>query len=305
MLSIRFALTCAFAAVACGGAPNLLAVDAPTCDPGSAFDGAACQSFANRTVERMPTPWIEGGRALTLEMLVYRPSGPGPFPAVIIHHGSTGNGTNPALFKLTYSSENIAKAFVDQGWMVLFPQRRGRGASDGVYDEGFEPDRSRYSCQTALSLGGLEHALEDVEVIARHVRGRPDVDTTRVIVGGVSRGGILSVAHAARRPTSYRGVVNFVGGWMGEGCVNAVAINRTTFAAATASPRSLWLYGENDPFYSAGHSRANFDAFVAAGGNGTFRMFRRADPTASGHNISNEPALWIADVQAFIAQVGR
>ena len=305
MNSMRFALIGAYAIAACGGAHNPLEVDAQACDPGFAFDGVLCQSFANRSVERIPTPWTEQGRALALEMVVYRPPTPGPYPTVIVHHGSTGTGSNPALFSLTYSSETIAKAFVDQGWMVLFPQRRGRGASDGVYNEGFEPDRSRYSCQTALSLGGLEHALEDAEVIARHVRGRPEVDTSRIMIGGVSRGGILALAHAARRPASYRGVVNFVGGWMSEGCVNSVAINRTTFAAAARSPVSLWIYGDNDPFYSAGHSRANFDAFVAAGGAGTFHLFRRRDPAASGHGIASEPALWLADVQAFISQAGR
>src|SRR5262249_12939599 len=119
----------------------------PTCPPASAYDGARCAVYARRTVERIPTPWVEAGRALTLEMAVYQPLGTGPYPTLIFHHGSTGNGDNPALFTITYTSETLAKTFVDQGWQVLFPQRRGRGASDGVYDEGFEPDRSRYSCR--------------------------------------------------------------------------------------------------------------------------------------------------------------
>ncbi len=42
--------------------------------------------------------------------------------------------------------------------MVAFPQRRGRGQSDGLYDEGFKPDRSSYSCQEDLTLGGAERA---------------------------------------------------------------------------------------------------------------------------------------------------
>jgi hypothetical protein len=33
------------------------------------------------------------------------------------------------------------------------------------------------------------------------------------------------------------------------------------------------VYGENDPFYSLAHSRANFDAFQAAGGTGSFAPF--------------------------------
>ncbi len=281
----------------CGG--NAGAV---TCGPGTTPDGSHCRVFATRSVERIPTPWVEEGRPVTLVMVVYKPLSPGPYPTLIFHHGSTGNGDNPVLFGQVYSSETVAQTFADMGWMVLFPQRRGRGGSDGLYDEGFEPDRSRYSCRQELALPGLAHALEDAEVIYQHVRARADVDDSLLLVGGVSRGGILAMAHAAQQPEAYRGVVNFVGGWLGEGCVDAVAVNRTTFAAAAAGGRpSLWLYGENDPFYSAAHSRANFDAFVAAGGTGLFNLYRRRDPASSGHLIINEPDLWQADVIAFVA----
>lgn len=287
---------------ACSGSQEPAGPVAPACDPGFAAVNARCVQYATRAVERLPTPWTEAGRPLTLELVVYRPLGAGPYPALIFHHGSTGNGDNPALFRNTYTSETVAKSFVDQGWMVLFPQRRGRGASDGVYDEGFEPDRSRYSCRATLALPGLERAQEDAEVVAQHVRARADVDTTRLMVGGVSRGGILAMAHAARHRAHYRGVVNFVGGWLGEGCADAVVVNRGTFVtAATPSPPSLWIYGENDPFYSVAHSRANYDAFAAAGGVGTFRVYRRANASASGHFVANEPSLWMGDLLAFLA----
>jgi dienelactone hydrolase len=289
---------------ACGGGSGGAATPAPGCPPGSAFDGTQCRVFAVRTTERMATPWSENGRPLTLEMVVYRPLGAGPYPTLVFHHGSTGNGDDPTQFRVTATSETVARVFAEQGWMVLFPQRRGRGASDGLYDEGFEPDRSRYACTQALALTGLAHALEDAEAIYQHVRNRADVEASRVVVGGFSRGGILAMAHAAQRPTAYRGSLNFVGGWLGEVCPDAVAVNRTTFVSAATGPRrSLWLYGENDPFYSAAHSRANFDAFVGAGGAGIYRLYRRSSSTASGHLIINEPALWQAEVTAFIAAV--
>lgn len=307
--SVRSAVAClAVAGIlcsACAGGGTMPEVAPPTCDAGSAFDGTQCRVFALRSVERVPTPWLDAGRALTLEMVVYRPLGAQPFPTVIFHHGSTGNGDNPALFRQTFSNESLAKALVDQGWMVLFPQRRGRGASDGLYDEGFESDRSRYSCRQTLALAGLSRAMEDAEVIYEHVRGRADVDAVRLLVGGQSRGGMLAVAHAARRPAAYQGTLNFVGGWLGEGCVDAVAVNRSTFAAATAGPPALWMYGENDPFYSAAHSRANFDAFRSAGGVGSFRLYQRNNPSLSGHLIINEPALWLSDVRAFVVEATR
>ena len=167
----------AAACIGCGGAPPVVAPS--PCDPGSAYEGSECRVFATHSVERVPTPWTENGRPLTLELVVYRPLGVGPFPTLVFHHGSTGNGDDPALFRQTFTSETVAQAFADQGWMVLFPQRRGRGASDGVYDEGFEADRSRYSCRPALALAGLARALDDAEVVHQHVISRPDVDGAR------------------------------------------------------------------------------------------------------------------------------
>jgi len=56
---------------------------------------------------------------------------------LLFHHGSTGKGDDPSRFISTVTSPALAKFFNDRGWMVMFPQRRGRGKSDGLYDEGF------------------------------------------------------------------------------------------------------------------------------------------------------------------------
>lgn len=305
LVSRLFATAIAPLLIACGGGTSTVAPAQP-CAPGAVLEASQCRVFAMRSVERMPTPWVEGGRALTLELVAFRPSGAGPFPTIIFHHGSTGSGDNPALFTQTYTSETLARVFADEGWMVLFPQRRGREASDGLYDEGFEADRSRYSCRQGPALAGLTRALEDAQVILQRVRSRTDVDASRLLVGGQSRGGILAMAHAAQHPATYRGVLNFVGGWLGEACVDSVPVNRTTFVAAAAGPRvSRWLYGENDTFYSAAHSRANFDAFVAAGGSGRYLLYRRGDPALNGHFLINEPALWEGEVRGFTLEALR
>lgn len=90
---------------------------------------------------------------------------------------------------------------------------------------------------------------------------------------------------------------------MGEGCADAVAVNRTGFLFGVAFERpTRWLYGENDSFYGVAHSRANFDAFVAAGGQGSFSVYTRA-PGLNGHLIVNDPGLWAADLDAYVRAV--
>jgi len=275
------------------------------CEREAAWDGTQCRAFAQRSVERITTPWTDNGRALTLEVVVYRPlATPALPPAVVVHHGSTGDGSNPALFAVTFESPALAREWVEMGYLVLFPQRRGRGGSDGLYDEGLTAGRSGYSCQRAPALAGLDRALDDAEVVTQHVAQRSDVDRTRLVVAGISRGGVLAAVHAARRPQAYRAVVNFVGGWLGEGCVDAVTVNRSAFAAAgAASVPSLWLYGENDPFYSLDHSRGNFAAYTAAGGSGSFHAYRRSDAAASGHLVHQEPALWRGELRVFVERI--
>ncbi len=60
-------------------------------------------SFAQGAVDavsyRSMIPVIIDGNSLKLEMAIHKPSGVGPFPAIVFNHGSTGHGTNAAFFK--------------------------------------------------------------------------------------------------------------------------------------------------------------------------------------------------------------
>ncbi|MDX1481485.1 MAG: CocE/NonD family hydrolase [Woeseiaceae bacterium] len=292
---------------ACGGGGNATQRPEPpatgNCASTEIFENGACRTFAVRLDERADTPFIEDGQPVTLEAVLFRPIADERYPTVLFNHGSTGNGSDPSLFGMTFTSKSVAHYFVERGWMVAFVQRRGRGRSDGLYDEGFTPDRSGYSCDRELALAGADRALDDIDAATDWLRMRADVDTTRMLVGGVSRGGILSVAYAARRPEVYRAAINFVGGWISEGCGDHLAINRTLFVdgAAFGGP-SIWLYAENDSFYSLAYSRSLYDAFTAAGGMGDFLEFARA-PGLNGHFLVNDEALWSDAMDAFLDEL--
>jgi len=252
-------------------------------------------SRSNLTSEIIPTRLEEGGRPVALELVARRPSGPGPFPTLVFNHGSTGSGTNPAVFRRTMACAPLADFFAERGWQVIFPQRRGRGKSGGLYDEGFKLDRSGYSWDPQLSLPGVDRAIEDLDAVMEHICARPDVKQEHLVIGGTSRGGILAIAYAGERPSIFKAAINFNGGWLGRACPTHLEVNRKTFLRGSAFPReTLWLHGSHDQYYRIAHCRENFDAFRAAGGRGAFHALR------GGHALIYRPQLWAATMTDYL-----
>jgi dienelactone hydrolase len=142
-----------------------------------------------------------------LELVVAKPQHQGPYPTIVFNHGSTGRGHNKTFYSRTWCPPVAANYFVERGWMILFPQRRGRGKSGGSYGEGLAPDGSGYSCNVEIALAGFERAVENLDSVVRHLRERPDVDQSQLAIGGASRGGILSIAYAGMRRAIFRGAM--------------------------------------------------------------------------------------------------
>jgi dienelactone hydrolase len=262
--------------------------------PGALVDWSGGRS------EFLQTDLIEDGKPIRLEAVIFKPPGAGPFPLAVINHGSTGAGTNSALFRETWFAVGLAEFLNERGWMVAFPQRRGRGKSDGLYDEGFSAERAKgYTCGADRSLAGAERALIDVEATIAALRRRPDVAPSRILIGGESRGGILAVAYSGTHPDQIGGVLNFVGGWLGEGCTTAKVVNETLFErGAHFRAPTLWLYGRRDTYYSMPHSQDNFAAFQRAGGQGTFLEFDV--PGGNGHAVMGYMQLWSAAIGNYL-----
>ncbi|MEO8684289.1 MAG: alpha/beta hydrolase [Devosia sp.] len=233
-----------------------------------------------------------------LEIVAAKPQGVGPFPALVFNHGSTGRGQNRSLYSRTVAPAIVANYFVERGWMALFPQRRGRGKSGGAYGEGLASDGSGYSCDVEIAVAGFERAVEDVDAVVKHLRDRSDVDQGKLVIGGVSRGGILAIAYAGMRPNTFRGAINFNGGWLGRGCPSHELVNPTLFErGAPAGVSTLWLHGSYDQYYRIGHCRGNFERFRTAGGHGKFV----AAPV--GHALMFKPALWKEHVDQYLQDV--
>ncbi|MEM7253812.1 MAG: alpha/beta hydrolase [Pseudomonadota bacterium] len=253
--------------------------------------------------EFLQTDLEEDGKPVQLETVIFKPAGDGPFPLAVVNHGSTGMGDDPARFADTWVNDWFADRLVERGFLVAYPQRRGRGRSDGLYDEGFAVDRrDGYTCDAKRSLAGADRALEDITAAVNALCRRPDVRSDEpIVMAGQSRGGILSLVYAGMHPNRTRAVINFVGGWIGEGCETADQINQTLCLRGAKYPRkTLWLYGDKDAFYSMAHSRRNFAAFEGAGGIGEF-LAASVDGENNGHWLMSVPPLWEASVDRYLS----
>ncbi|MEO1248645.1 MAG: dienelactone hydrolase family protein [Pseudomonadota bacterium] len=259
--------------------------------------------FSVGDLEFLETDLIEDGTPIKLATVVYRPRGDGPFPLAIIHHGSTGSGKFPTDFQWVWSHDWFADVLNANGWLVAFPQRRGRGQSDGLYDEGFAEDRSQgYSPKAALSLPGAERALTDANAALSALRLRADVDSGKALLGGQSRGGVVAILQAGHDPQDFAGVINFVGGWVGEGWADP-EINPTLFRRiGSFSGPVLSIYGEEDSFYSVEHARSNVAEMEAVGADSQLHVVKLPGH-GNGHWAMYRPPLWEAVVSEFLAKV--
>lgn len=253
--------------------------------------------------EFLTTDITEDGEAIELAVAIYVPDGDGPFPLALVHHGSTGSGTSERDFEWVFTNDWFADVLNAHGWIVAFPQRRGRGGSDGLYDEGFAEDRSEgYSTEARLSLPGAERALIDANAALAALRKRPDVSDEAVLFTGVSRGGVVALMQAGDQPEDTAGVINFVGGWMTESPGDP-EINPTLFRRVEGYDGTvLSIYGKDDPLYSIDHSRANLAQIEAVGATSEFHV-ATVPEFNRGHWVLWWPLLWEEVVEDYLHRV--
>lgn len=252
---------------------------------------------------QIPTSFVEDGRPVTLELVYQKPPGEGPFPTMLFTHGSTNNGNDLREVRYTVTYPELATFFNERGWLVAFLQRRGRGKSGGSYAEGWDSAQGRYACDLEIASKGQQRALADLDAAYEHLAKDARVDISHMLIGGNSRGGLISLVSAAKSPSRYIGVVNFVGGWAGQRCDLMQEINGQAVSAASLfAHQTVWLYGQRDPLYTPEQSRSLFNSFRAAGGSGSFHLLTFG-PLRNDHLIIRSRALWEEQLTNYLNQL--
>lgn len=203
---------------------------------------------------------------------LYRPAGAGPFPLIVLNHGSPGSASERQAMG-RYRPLLQIREFTKRGFVVIVPMRRGYGDTGGDWAE-------RYgTCVTPDYYRAAREGAKDVNAAVAFGRSLPYVRRDYVLLVGQSAGGIAAMAAASESPAGVVGVVNFAGGrggrpytHPGEPCVAANMTEAIGKLARTIKVPVLWHYSENDQFFAPRHVKAWFQAFRDAGAVGTLVM---------------------------------
>lgn len=256
----------------------------------------ACQPIP-RTVEkpykevRIP---VTGTAGQTLQTFVYTPVDNVKHDVVILSQGSSGG--NPGVSE---PMEMQARFFVEKGYIVVVPMRKGRGTSDGVSMES-----EVKNCDINSWQPGIESALDDLSAAIKYAAGLPEFDR-RIILIGISRGGYLSVEYGAKGP--YRdkvtAVISFVGSWVAQSedqCPQDFNLVSFSALGGMRNPPNLWLYADNDGFNDAASIKQYYAGFHQSNPDRTMVMY--SNVPGNGHFLADHPDFWEKDVSVFLKQ---
>jgi len=202
------------------------------------------------------TVLIHSGSA-TLHAMLWRPQGRGPFPGILLIHGS--GRTREELKRLgpyERNAEKLSPVFARHGYAFLYLFRRGVGLSSDQGDNAVDLMNSESAAhgqgaRNALQLKLLENReMDDTLSALKFLQALPYVDPKDVAAVGHSFGGSLTVLLAEREPT-LRAVVVFSG--TGYSFDRSPEL-RTRLLAAVGhiGVPMFFIHAENDYSLSAG-----------------------------------------------------
>ncbi|GAC1338514.1 MAG: dienelactone hydrolase family protein [Acetobacteraceae bacterium] len=235
------------------------------------------------------------------------PAGDGPAKVAVLNHGT---GLTRRIIEPQPCRDEAPSWFLERGFMVVMPIRRGYGATGG-------PD----SALLATGPNGLRRcddleparialeAARDIEATVQYATALPRARPDGAVVVGVSTGGYTVMAMNSRPNPKVAAMVNVsggiggqIGGAIGQVCHADRLVRDAGRLGATAAVPMLWLYARNDNFFSPDLGRAMHAAFTGAGGKAEFvetRIFGY-----DGHSLFTGiggSTVWGPPVEAYLA----
>jgi dienelactone hydrolase len=246
-----------------------------------------------------------GKKEIKLTATTYHPPGNGPFPLIVLSHGTR---SNPVIRKNIGRFRIIPqiREFIKRGFAVIVPIRRGHGKTGGAWVEDFGP------CNTPFYVEPGMEAAKDILATINYASKLSFVQSDKILLVGQSAGGFGSLATASLNPSGVIGVVNFAGGQggstdpqTGTPCAPERLVETIRKFAKTIKIPVLWHYAENDLFFGPRVVRDMFAAFQEAGGKG--RLVIQPPFGKDGHALFSSGSgipIWTPEFDRFINELG-
>lgn len=236
---------------------------------------------------------------LTLRGVLFKPEGPGPFPAVVYNHGSAPGMLSKEAF------DALGPVFVRHGWVFFGPYRRGQGlsASAGPYirDEITAAEKKggiRAAAARMIRLLETDH-LNDQLAARAWLSKQPFVQPRRVAVAGNSFGGIETVLGAEH--ADYCAAVDSAGG--AESWAEAPELQSLMTQTVRNSKAPIFFFQAANDF-DLSPSRTLGAAMKSAGKECEIKIYPAfGKSTMDGHTFGYfGSSVWADDVFRFLNQ---
>ena len=194
---------------------------------------------------------------VALHAMVWRPQGSGPFPAILLNHGSGRSREQlERLGPYERNAETLGPVFSRHGYVFLYLFRHGVGTSSDQGANAFdlmnkESAEHGQEARNTLQLRLLENRdMDDALSGLKFLRSLPYVDARNIALVGHSFGGSLTVLLAEREP-NLRAVVVFSGAGYSFDRSPALRARLLTAIDRIAAP-VFFIHAENDYSLSSG-----------------------------------------------------
>lgn len=234
---------------------------------------------------------------LTLRGVLYKPTGSGPFPAVLYNHGSAPGMLNSQAF------EAIGPLFAARGWVFFAPYRRGQGlsVSAGPYisdqiEAATKKGGTSAGSAEMVRLLEVDH-LDDQLAALAWLRKASFVRPDSIAAAGNSFGGIEAVLGVER--ASYCAGVDASGGaqsWAASPVLRA----SMTRAVRNARAPIFFFQAENDFDVSPTHMLSS--VMKDAGKQFEAKIYPPfGNSPQEGHSFAYRgSSIWFDDVLRFV-----